>query len=217
MNQTESQTIAQFEVDQYGFWKQIDPNPFQYTVEYKSRQSTNIEMSFLRLGWLSSHLPYEKLKQMNVVDIGSGNGTFLQVTKMAFNRIVGYDLVGPSISIEELETTDWDIIILSDVLEHFEDINHLFDMSWAYAFITVPETPLVGSCEDLVGWRHYKPDEHIWCLNESGLYDWFRDNDCEVIASSNFEDIIRRRWDKNKPNIVTMLVKRNAYESNTSL
>jgi len=194
--------------DKYGFWRQVGNEPFEYSVEYKQAQSTNTDMSYLRIGWLASHFRYEMLRKMKVVDIGSGNGTFVNVGESVFGSCVGFDLSGESISKDELDSTEWDLVVLSDVLEHFEDIEDLFKLKWSYAFVSFPETPKVADAEDLIGWRHFKPNEHLWCLNFTGMQKWFSDHGCRFINGSNVEDIIRRRWDDKCPNISTILVSR---------
>lgn len=192
------------------FIKQTKHSDFKYTIDYKARQSTNVQMSFLRMGWLSAHIPYEEMSQMNVVDIGSGNGAFIKNARSVFKRVRGYDLAGNSITKEELYETTWDLIVMSDVLEHFHDISDLFEMKWKYAMITFPETPEVDSFEDLMKWRHFKPNEHIYHLDLKGMEEWLAniDSSVEVVGSGHFEDHIRKRWDDRVPNITTMLVKR---------
>ena len=195
-----------FEKIQYDFWKQKDPQPFEYTVDYKLKQSTNIEMSYLRLGWISNFLSIPQMKSMNVVDIGCGNRCFLNCVTNSFKNVYGYDVAGESISKHDLYTLEWDLIVLSDVLEHFEDINDLFKMKWKYAFISYPETPVTDSIEELSKWKHFKPDEHLWCLNEEGMKAWLGNNNCNVLGISNFEDIIRSRWDETLPNITSFFI-----------
>ena len=201
----------QFERDHYGFWRQVDPQPFVYTEEYKSRQSTNEAMSFLRLGWLSANLGgYDAMKSMEVVDIGCGSGEFVKHAKKFFRRAVGYDVVGDSITRGELETFRWDMVVLSDVLEHFERIDDLFALHWKYAFVSFPETPAVSDWRELCDakFRHFKPDEHLWMMNSDGFEVWARSRGAEVVDRGNFEDAIRTRWDASKPNISSFLLKR---------
>lgn len=193
---------------EYGFWKQDNPEIFNYTEKYKSSQSTNLEISCLRFGWLSSFFSYDELNNMNVVDVGCGNGVFVDFCKNKFSNISSYDIIGESISYSELINTQWDMIILTDVLEHFPDINNLFNMKWKYAFISFPETPNVNTIDELKKWRHYKPNEHVWCLNLKGVIEWLKYNNCNVIGSTNVEDFIRKRWDNNFPNISSILVEK---------
>lgn len=207
MNDTTVQEtrVARFDRDKYGFWKQQDPQPFNYTMDYKARQSTNPAMSWLRLGWLSNHVPIPTLRTFNVVDIGAGNLNFVKESAKVFRRVVPYDLTGESISQDELYRTDWDLIVMSDVLEHYHNIDDLWNLRFRYALISFPETP---EGTDLRDWRHYKPDEHIYMLNAQAFAQWAARWECQVLACGCPEDLLRRRWDPQRVNISTFLIKR---------
>jgi len=194
-----------------GFIRQVKRQEFEYDETYKARQSTNEAMSYFRLGWLAAHIPYQEWRDMQIVDIGCGSGEFISHASGKFARVCGYDLCGDSITKEELMSTDWDIVVLSDVLEHFEHINELFDMSWNYAMVSFPETPDFETFEELQKWRHFKPNEHLWYLHSEGLRRWLEKEHPKtvMVSSGNFEDAIRTRWDPELPNISTVLFKRN--------
>ena len=194
-----------FERDQYGFWKQVNPRPFKYDLEYKKRQSTNTAMDWLRLGWLSNHLPVSAMRGFNVVDIGAGNGSFVTEAAKVFRRIVPYDLAGESITEEELYSTHWDIICLSDVLEHYHNIDDLWRLKFTYAFISFPEAP---ENYDLIKWKHCKPNEHVYMLNAASFALWVQRWEYVVVAAGCPEDLLRTRWDPARPNISTFLIRR---------
>ena len=126
--------------DKYGFWKQVNPVPIKYDEHYKEVQKTTPEMAWLRLGSLFTVLNknINELSTWKICDVGSGNGCFIKEAKKVFNYACNYDLSGESITQEELYSTKWDIIFLTDVLEHFEDINDLFKISFKYLFISFP-------------------------------------------------------------------------------
>ena len=191
--------------DKHGFLKQMNPKPFDYNLSYKASQSTNIAMSWLRLGWLLSNLFYGRIRHFNMVDIGSGNGSFVDEARKVFKRAVPYDLAGKSIDESELYSTRWDVVVMSDVLEHYSDIDMFWTLQFKYAMISFPETPKDYPLED---WKHYKPNEHIYCLNRESFEKWVKANGCEVIASGCPEDAIRKRWDNKKVNVSTFLIKR---------
>lgn len=195
-----------FAEDKYGFLKQVDPKPFDYTVEYKRKQSTNKAMSWLRLGWLSAYIPVDKLKEFNAVDIGSGNGIFVNEGQSIFKRIVPYDLVGESIEDTELYSTNWDVVILSDVLEHYHNIDDFWTLPFKYAMVSFPETPRHGM--NLLKWRHYKPNEHIYMLDSPNFVKWLQVHGAEVMAKGCPEDLLRRRWNNKFVNISTFLIRR---------
>jgi len=193
-----------------GFVRQTEPHDFVYDENYKARQSTNEAMSYMRLGWLAAHIPYDDWAEMSMVDIGCGSGEFVKHASDKFKRVRGYDVCGTSISRDELMDTEWDIAVMSDVVEHFNDIEELFDIQWNHAFISFPETPAFETFEEMREWRHFKPNEHLWYLNIEGFLHWIEKEHREatVVSSSNFEDSIRTRWNRQMTNISTVLLKR---------
>lgn len=193
-----------------GFLHQKTHIPFEYDLEYKKKQSTNKEMSYLRLGWLSASIPYEKLKNFCAVDVGSGNGEFSRYAKTVFKEICEYDLSGETISKEQLFSTNWDLAVFSDVIEHFPDINEFFEIPWKYALVSFPETPQFYDFNDLKEWRHFKPNEHLWYMNSKSFIKWAKSiiPSLQILNFGYFEDLIRKRWDDDLPNIATILLKR---------
>ena len=197
-----------FTKDRYGFWRQNDPHPIAYTQEYKTRQQTTPAMAWLRLGFLFSVLSPAECSRMVACDVGSGNGCFARTAAGCFREMHEYDLAGNSIPSSRLESTPWDVVFLTDVLEHYLHIDDLFLIDFEYGFLSFPETPSVASWQELVGWRHYKPDEHIWMLNEDGMRRWFSDHGYDTVASGAPEDAIRRTYIRTDRNITTMVVRR---------
>lgn len=191
----------------YNFWTQMNPQPFEYDITYKSKQSTTDNMCWLRLGLLTSVISPKDVKNMVACDIGSGNGTFVNNFNHLFKQLYGYDLAGESITQQQLMCTTWDIIFMTDVLQHYTDIQQLYDIKWKYLYISFPQTPTVNTQQQLSKWKHYKPNEHIWCLNKNGMIKWFEDHKCEVLMSANTQDMIRTPV--NDVNITTMIVKRD--------
>jgi 2-polyprenyl-3-methyl-5-hydroxy-6-metoxy-1,4-benzoquinol methylase len=195
--------MIEYKKDRYGFLKQIDPEPFKYDEEYNSKQSTNSYMSWLRLGWLSAFIPYDELKTFKVVDVGAGNRTFVNVAKKVFKEIVPYDLSGESISEGHLYNTEWDLVVCSDVLEHYENIDTFWSLKFKYALISYPEEP---TNINIKIWRHYKPNEHTYILNSKSFNKWVDLHGAVVVGSGCPEDMIRTRW-ADAVNISTFLIK----------
>jgi hypothetical protein len=191
------------------FIKQTSQTRVVYDQQYvKTGSRTNEAMAYMRLGWLSAFVPYVKLKTITAVDIGSGGGIMADVFSRVCANVKKYDLTGETISAEELKTTNWDLVILNDVLEHYDNIDDLFSLKWRYCLLSFPETPNAATFEELTKWRHFKPDEHIYHLHEKGVTEWATNLGAEIVAASNFEDILRQRWDPALPNITTMLLRR---------
>jgi len=189
---------------------QTNPLPFVYDENYNTKWGTNDLMAGLRLGWLASHLGRDEMQRLTVVDVGCGNGVFVKCARNKFKRVAGYNVCGESISRDELVSEHWGLVVLTDVLEHMPDIRALFAIHWEYAMISIPETPRVRSFDELMRWRHFKPNEHIWLLDWKGLTCWALNMEPGVcpIAVSDFEDLIRTRWDSQTTNISTLLVRR---------
>lgn len=191
-----------YKKDKNGFLKQENPQPFDYSLDYKAKQSTNHKMSWLRLGWLSALIPFGEMTDFNVVDIGAGNNCFVREGSNVFKSVVPYDLSGESIPETELYSTPWDLIVMSDVLEHYHDIDDLWKLQFKYAMISYPETPDM----DLARWRHYKPNEHIYCLNQDAFYKWVIKHGYGIVACGSPEDMLRKRYNPDIVNITTALI-----------
>lgn len=200
--------------NKYNFWKQQDPQPFDYNTDYKKMQSTTLEMSYLRIGYFLNFINSEELKDFKnwkVCDVGSGNGIFGKICKKIFGYGAEYDLSGDTISKEELESTNWDLIFLTDVLEHYYNIEELFKIKFKYLFLSFPETPDTDSLKELSAWKHFKPNEHIYCLNQYGMKKWFYEHNCEILGCGNPEDLIRKS--ESRINITTMIIKNNNWSN----
>lgn len=203
--------MAEFERTMYEFWREVNPVPYHYDESYEAKQQTTRAMVMLRLGWLLSNLPKnEDVRSFRCVDIGGGTGIFTHIAKNVFKECFSYDIVPETsqISTEVLRGTDWDVAFSFDSLEHYDDINDLFKVSARYHYVSFPETPEVAHYEELQNWRHYKPGEHLWCLHRLGVCEWFEDKGYQILAASHIEDAIRTPWDKDKPNITSILARR---------
>jgi hypothetical protein len=201
----ENVRVVNYLPDENGFLKQENPQPFDYSIGYKFSQSTNSQMAWLRIGFLAAHITYDTMREMVAVDIGSGNNCFVQEASQVFKRIVPYDLKGDSIPKKELYSTSWDIVFLTDVLEHFHRIDELWDLNFHYGFISFPETP---KDYDLTKWKHYKPDEHLYFLKQKDFIPWVQRHGYSVVATGCVEDLIRKRWDPGRVNIATVLIEK---------
>ena len=194
--------------DKYGFWRQSDPELFKYDEKYKAMQKTTEAMAWLRLGFLFSVVCPNECRSFLACDVGSGNGCFARIASKCFSSVKEYDVSGDSITRNEFEHTEWDMIFLTDVLEHFNSIDDLFALHFKYVFLSFPETPAVDDWKDLKEWRHFKPNEHIYCLNEKGIVQWLKTHGYEVIACGNPEDAIRKPQIGLNRNISTVIAKR---------
>ena len=192
-------------IPKYRFWKQINPVSIDYNEDYKARQQTTPEMSWLRLGAFISQIRINvnELKTWKCCDVGSGNGNFIKEAKKVFGYAVEYDLSGQTITQQELYNTKWNVIFLTDVLQHFQNIEDLFKIDFEYLFLSYPECPRVSDYKELQGWRHYKPNEHIYMMNRMGMIRFMMDHGYRIIYEGNIEDVIRKS--PYEINITTMI------------
>lgn len=204
-----------FARDRYGFWKQTDPEPIAYDPSYRAVQKTTALMAGVRLGFLAQSLVGQigvgrvaEFGHWNVVDVGAGNGVFAASVRPVFGRVAEFDLSGDTISCDELNSTEWDVAFLTDVLEHYSDVDDLFDIHARFFFVSYPETPPVSDWRQLQGWRHFRPNEHIYNLDAANMRKFFVMNGYRVIAQGNPEDMIRKYPGYYQINITTMIAER---------
>jgi hypothetical protein len=196
-----------YQKNNYGMITQVNPSGFSYDKQYASHTKTNHKMSYLRIGVLLGFIHVDELKKMNCIELGPGNGEFYKTIQTKVNDMKGYDLADTefsNITLPQIYNKQWDILFAFDVIEHMEDINDIWKIDFNYAFISIP-CPPQGNLED---WRHLKPNEHLWHITASQFEKWANDNNYSVIYSGCPEDVIRIRWNKDKVNINTFIIKR---------
>lgn len=117
----------------------------------------------------------------SVLDMGCGVGAFLKQSPPAFSACgVEVNLTeidhcrqqGLNVS-AEIPRCKFDAITFWDVLEHFPDMTILNDLkshmfSHTHVFITVPNFGKT-LLEQVKTWKHYKPNEHIFCFSPHSI------------------------------------------------
>lgn len=56
------------------------------------------------------------------------------------------------------------------------------------------------------GYRHFRPNEHIYMLNAAGMIKWMDENGCTLLKQSNIEDALRKSF--LKVNITTQIYRK---------
>jgi hypothetical protein len=200
--------------DEYGIVKQVETNPISYTKDY-------IENSYVKYGELTNYMSYLRLGNLigslgkipeSILDIGYGNGSFLEVCSNAIPNCYGYDISTYPLPegvefVSDMTSQHFEVITLFDSLEHFEDIDFVKDLNCSYICITVPNCHYVND-EWFEKWKHRRPDEHLWHFNEESLCKYMVSNGYELLTSSNVEDIIRKNTSQEETNILTCVFKK---------
>lgn len=201
--------IPNYEVTQDGVIKQIDITPFNYDTNYSdSRYSIFNDRGNilnLRLGYIIGSIGYVP---DSLMDVGYGNGDFLDCCKEFIPKLYGNDIVPayPLSSditfVEDITSQEVEVITFFDSLEHFPDIEWVKDLRCKYVVISLPWC--YNGLDDVwfETWKHRKPDEHLYHFNEVTLYNFMKRQGFSMINYCNIEDKIRK--DKTlSPNILT--------------
>lgn len=194
-----------------GFIRQVEPAPYTYTPDYANAQSTTEAMSYLRLGIIAREMGYDALTQASVLELGPGAGVMMEVMRRHCRSVDGFDLAKThyvTVSDDEAKRRKWDLLVACDVLEHFPKLESLFDYQFDWAYISTPCRPEAIDWNELAGWRHFKPNEHLWYFTLDELRAWFDARGYEVRYAGHAEDLIRARWDRSKANISSLVVRR---------
>ena len=192
-----------------GVIKQINCNPYDYSVEYSdSRYSVFNDRGNilnLRLGYIIGsigHIP------KSLMDVGYGNGDFLDCCKNSIKELYGNDIepaypLKDNIKfVKDVTSVEAEVITFFDSLEHFTDIEFVKYLKCKYAVISLPWCLAGDDDEWFSNWKHRKPDEHLHHFDEKSLQLFMNRMGYDMINFTNIEDKVR--IDKNyTPNILT--------------
>lgn len=201
--------IPNYELTEDGVIKQINVTPFNYDIDYSdSRYSIFNDRGNilnLRLGYIIGSIGRVP---NSLMDVGYGNGDFLDCCKGFIPKLYGNDIVPayPLSSditfVENITSQEVEVITFFDSLEHFPDITWVKDLCCKYVVISLPWC--YNGLDDtwFETWKHRKPDEHLYHFNEVTLYNFMKRHGFAMINYCNIEDKIRK--DKTlSPNILT--------------
>ena len=198
-----------YEITEDGIIKQTNITPFNYDIDYSdSRYSIFNDRGNilnLRLGYIVGSIG--KIPN-SLMDVGYGNGDFLDSCKNFIPELYGND-IPPSYPlnqginfVENITEQEVEVITFFDSLEHFPDIEFIKDLKCKYAIISLPWC--YNGLDDtwFTNWKHRKPDEHLYHFNEKSLEKFMNRQGFKMINYCNIEDKIR--IDKTlTPNILT--------------
>lgn len=210
--------LQNYEIDENGVIKQVryfkTPQKYDETYVNERYNTYGIKgtlMSYLRLGFINACLGEYPL---SILDVGYGNGDFLNACKEVIPNCYGKDISNYKLP-KGCESGDfdreYDVVTFFDSLEHFEDIYFVKDINTKYICISVPNCHNFSD-EWFFNWKHRRPDEHLWHFNEISLIAFFDKCGYDLIRTSTLEDIIRKN-DKDESNILTGFFKNRIKNS----
>jgi len=205
--------LKNYEKDINGVLHQIQISKIKYDEEYvKTRYSaypTTVAMSHLRLGYLLGAINFIP---NSILDVGYGNGDFLNTSSHIIPNCCGYD-IEPAfplpkhiLSKKSLYDESYDVVCFFDSLEHFDNIYEIKDLNTKYIYISVPWCHNIND-EWFENWKHRRENEHLWHFDLNSLKSFMNSIGFEYISHSNIEDTIRKS-DCELPNILTGLFKK---------
>lgn len=161
----------------------------QYVKDRYDKYPTTEAMSYLRLGFVKAFKT-----QGRILDVGYGNGAFLKAAKKSGFDVFGADVHGvdygiTDVSIKEAIGMDWDVVTFFDSLEHFDDLDPIRRLADKAKMIVVSMPQRPSTFPRDLGWRHYRPGEHLHFATEKSLGYLF--NNHELVKLSDLEDSIR--------------------------
>jgi hypothetical protein len=189
--------LENYEVLENGIIKQKNIKKIEYNYDYSNKYNSYGEksnyLSYLRLGVLIGSL---NNIPKSILDVGYGNGSFLQCAKNTIDNCYGFDISDyptPEGVSKEKSIFDkhFEVICFFDSLEHFDDIKIIDKLKCDYIFISVPWCHYVSD-EWFLNWYHRRPNEHLWHFNDKSLVKFFEENGFEKIYLGNFEDTVRK-------------------------
>lgn len=208
INNVKNELLENYEKTENGLIKQINRNAFSYGAKYTSKYDKygiqKINMSYLRLGYILGSIGKVPEK---ILDIGYGQGHFLEVAKNIIPYCFGNDITEEcplpegTFFIKNIFEDFYDVVTFFDSLEHFENIYDIKNLKTNYIAISVPWCEYKGS-EWFKTWKHRRPDEHLWFFNDNSLTNFMKEIGFRKINTCNIEDTIRKD-PNNKPNILS--------------
>lgn len=210
--------ITKYVIDINGVIKQLYPEQFNYDKNYVAiynepeRVRKSKALQALRFSFV---LAMATKELRSLIDIGYGNGAFLQYANANSDiSLYGYDISGVKIPANVTAGFDpewfdnkYDVMTFWDCLEHFPDLSFLRDIQAEMIVVSLPwckygaallryqnEQAAVDCFAD---WFHRKPNEHLHHFDRDSLLNTFAMCGWECIGTSNMEDAIRKRYHQN--------------------
>lgn len=201
-----------YEINEDGNIDLLNQEPFLYDEEYVRDRYEKYgwqtrAMSLLRLHFIRDFVAIEG---KSILDVGYGNGDFLDVCSKQGMGAYGYDVSGYKLpkGVEEVDTIfddHYDIVTFFDSLEHFPDIDVIEQLDCKYICISAPwcHYPKDANAEWFAKWKHLRPEEHYHHFTRIGLEAFMERMGFSMLDYNNIEDSIRGIGVVGRPNIIT--------------
>jgi hypothetical protein len=205
--------LENYAKNQDGVIYQVNKNPIDYNKTY-------IENSYVRYGELTNYMAYLRLGNIigslgripkSILDVGYGDGSFLNVCSKIIPKCYGHDISSYPIpygceGVDNIEENFYDVITFFDSLEHFEDIEFVKNLKCSALCISVPNCHHTSDSW-FEEWKHRRVNEHLWHFNQRSLINFMERVGFILVSSTNIEDTIRKNK-KEETNILTCVFRK---------
>jgi hypothetical protein len=165
----------------------------QYFEKYLNYETAPIgkNLNKARLGAV-----YAWAKDLKIIDVGIGCGSFIKKAMEKELKIWGFDINPYSINwLKNLALYDdpakpqneYFCYTYWDSLEHIPNPQNILSkiLLGAYVFISIP---IFKNLEKITYSKHYRPNEHYYYFTTSGLIQWLNNYDLQLIKIYDFEE-----------------------------
>jgi len=189
----------QYEIQPTGTIYQTDHRPYKYDAAYsaiydkESYRRGNDILQAMRYGMA---VTAQGRKITSLMDVGYGNGAFIEFAKHHVPYVYGYDITGVPLdgAYQMPEMVKADVYCFWDVLEHFPYLDFLHTLPAETICLSLPYCHFQTEGKEWMETKypHLKPDEHIRhfnqfsLCNEMALYGW------KCVSITGHEDIVRK-------------------------
>jgi len=209
--------IYNYYTDEMGVVHQLNKLPFVYDEQYVKDRYVKYgdlckTLGDIRLAFLLGSIKYTPF---SILDIGYGNGAFLDVCLKYGSSTYGYDVSEFEINkehkilkFEEIFNFNFDTVCMFDSMEHMTYPEVILEnIKCKYIYVSVPwYKPELGD-EWFTNWKHKRDNEHLHHYSLESLELFFNKYNYSLISSSHIEDLVR--YDiNNNPNILTAVFKK---------
>lgn len=169
----------------------------EYFEKYKLYEITNMGE---KLNRARVEIVKNACRNMKIIDIGVGCGTFIKHALASDLDIRGYDInpcavhwLVKSCLYEDVYKTEESFRCFTfwDSLEHIPDPQKIFEKIsiGSYVFVSIP---IFEDLKDIKQSKHYRPNEHYYYFTNNGILRWFKNHNMRLMGIYDFEEKLGR-------------------------